>query len=578
MIKTHHYSFLFIFLFIVPGLLSQDDIENALLSANRQMKKGNFDSCMIIIDRVAKIEKRNGYPIASNTAKVDAFIRFEEYKKAYSLSKEIETNFCELNTDLNCQECSGLYLIMASWMANSQRLKESMDYLNKICPDDVMIWNPFYEKAKVLLEQKDTSNAVDIMHEGLLKQRVQGDTARIIAALNAYGIIQSKAQLLRGAIKTYQEVITLINESGKAKQLEPVVLGNIGSAFYSLGDFDLAYSNLVKDAEFSIQYDQVGSHINASILLAQIDFERGNYDQAIQRLTTLYEIFLEQMNPSQKMELLTILTRSLKADNRIEAYLIYYDALIELTLERINIQSRTNEDLSAIISTFSYEKVVNEMESEKQLLDSELRLEREKRKREKFQNWTVLVGIVSALVIVILLFFRYRSNQRKETKLKDLRIKDAEREQEVLKLRLEHELKHLNMLTVELDLKQEFSKNLLGVLSSHKGLSSPELKSLELFVQNELDFKTTRSEIQKSMGDVGASFTNKLEQAYPYLTKSDLKLAAMVVLNMSNKEIGLSKNITEASVKKAKTRLKRKMNLTQEHNFRDYLKRLINKS
>jgi DNA-binding CsgD family transcriptional regulator len=54
-----------------------------------------------------------------------------------------------------------------------------------------------------------------------------------------------------------------------------------------------------------------------------------------------------------------------------------------------------------------------------------------------------------------------------------------------------------------------------------------------------------------------------------------LKLAGMVVMKMSNKEIAVSKNTTLESSKKAKNRLKKKLNVSSEDNLASYLNEFL---
>ena len=73
------------------------------------------------------------------------------------------------------------------------------------------------------------------------------------------------------------------------------------------------------------------------------------------------------------------------------------------------------------------------------------------------------------------------------------------------------------------------------------------------------------------MGDLSSNFYNDLKIKHGNLTELELKLAAMVVMKMSNKEIALSKNTTIESSKKAKNRLKKKLGILPELELSVYL-------
>ena len=73
------------------------------------------------------------------------------------------------------------------------------------------------------------------------------------------------------------------------------------------------------------------------------------------------------------------------------------------------------------------------------------------------------------------------------------------------------------------------------------------------------------------MGDLNSNFSTDLKLKHDDLTELELKLAGMVVMQMSNKEIALSKNTTLESSKKAKNRLKKKLGVPPDGDLLAYL-------
>ncbi|WP_141719631.1 helix-turn-helix transcriptional regulator [Roseivirga misakiensis] len=71
------------------------------------------------------------------------------------------------------------------------------------------------------------------------------------------------------------------------------------------------------------------------------------------------------------------------------------------------------------------------------------------------------------------------------------------------------------------------------------------------------------SELQGST----SSWQNQIKQRYPNLTAYDLRLCTYLKANLSTKEIATLLNITPDSVKKAKHRLRKKMNIQPWQSF-----------
>jgi DNA-binding CsgD family transcriptional regulator len=119
--------------------------------------------------------------------------------------------------------------------------------------------------------------------------------------------------------------------------------------------------------------------------------------------------------------------------------------------------------------------------------------------------------------------------------------------------------------------KQDFSKSLILQLKQIENISKPALKNIEFFIENELDLKSTRAQLQNQMGNLSSNFYTDLKIKHGNLTELELKLAGMVVMQMSNKEIALSKNTTLESSKKAKNRLKKKLGIPPGGELSAYL-------
>ena len=140
---------------------------------------------------------------------------------------------------------------------------------------------------------------------------------------------------------------------------------------------------------------------------------------------------------------------------------------------------------------------------------------------------------------------------------------------------MKEENRNVQALSLELLAKQEFSKTIMNKFKEIESVSKADLRSMEMFIQNELDLKNTRAELQSQMGDLSTDFYTELKVKHQNLTESDHKLAAMIVMKMSNKEIAISRNITPESVKIAKNRLKKKLDLPKNQDLGSYLEAFL---
>jgi len=74
-----------------------------------------------------------------------------------------------------------------------------------------------------------------------------------------------------------------------------------------------------------------------------------------------------------------------------------------------------------------------------------------------------------------------------------------------------------------------------------------------------------------SFKSVHSSFFKELQSMAENLTSNDIRLASLLKMNMSSKEIATMLNISNEGVKKARYRLRKKIQLPGEHNLQDFL-------
>ncbi len=77
---------------------------------------------------------------------------------------------------------------------------------------------------------------------------------------------------------------------------------------------------------------------------------------------------------------------------------------------------------------------------------------------------------------------------------------------------------------------------------------------------------------EKEFTEVHPSFYKNLQQQYPTLTRNEKRLCAFLKMNMSSKEIASILHLSSDSVNKARTRLRKKINLTgREENLQEVI-------
>lgn len=176
-----------------------------------------------------------------------------------------------------------------------------------------------------------------------------------------------------------------------------------------------------------------------------------------------------------------------------------------------------------------------------------------------------------------------KAQELKFTKQEMENLKKIEQqEKELTKMRqarLEEDLKgkskELASTAMTLIAHQEILESLSKEIQERKfagGAGKKDLERLQRMIDNHLvSDKETWDMFQANFDRIHEHFFRHLKETYPSLTPADLRLCAMLRINLSTKEIANMLNLTVRGVESARYRLRRKLNLPSEDGLTDFL-------
>ena len=198
--------------------------------------------------------------------------------------------------------------------------------------------------------------------------------------------------------------------------------------------------------------------------------------------------------------------------------------------------------------------------------------------RPWYLSWIAIACYV--LLFLVILFLIHRANlshHRKlnEEKEKELKMKNLEAEQKIIKLQneqLEKDMtsknKELAASTMSLIKKNEFLTNIKDQL---KESESSKVKSVIKTIDKDINEEYNWNLFKDAFNNADKEFFKKIKSKHPDLTSNDLKLCAYLRLNLSSKEIAPLLNISVKSVEIKRYRLRKKMLLPREVNLAEYI-------
>jgi DNA-binding CsgD family transcriptional regulator len=191
---------------------------------------------------------------------------------------------------------------------------------------------------------------------------------------------------------------------------------------------------------------------------------------------------------------------------------------------------------------------------------NKIKLLEERKQKAENEKWFLLISLIGALSLAIAIVYGLRQkmkrNKIQREKLdSDLAFKEKELTTHALHLAHKNE--------VLLDLKSQLKE--LKSSSPNSRNYQKVINTINLDINNDNNWEQFRTYFE----DVHKDFNSKVMQSYPEVSNNDLRLMSLLKMNLSSKEIANILNISIEGVKKARYRLRKKLNLNTEESLQE---------
>ncbi|MCB0807506.1 MAG: tetratricopeptide repeat protein [Bacteroidales bacterium] len=412
--------------------------------------------------------------------------------------------------------------------------------------------------------------ALNYFSESLTNRKQLNDLNGIASCLQNIGVVYEHEKKFDTALILYQEALK-IRDSLDQYSYQAELLLNIGVVYMETGEFGKSEKQLNEAAEIFREVDRKRLLVVSYLKLAGLKLKTGGYDSAFSYLSKSIAISKKHNYKIYERDAYNLLSQFYTAKGEYEKALESRNLQMTLTDSVFSAEMATQvAELKARYETERMEKEIDILSKENEI--KQLKIER--------KSTLVYILIIVAVVFVLLLVVAVLLLNRRR-----LRQKQINSELEKSKL-LEHKLKEEN----EHQSKQ-LTTHALNMLQKNKLLQEldSDLRSFSPRADDGLKKKIgdIRRQINRNMNsekdwelfrlyfeDVNDTFFNTLQNQSTELTSGDLKLAALIRLNLNIKEAAALLNISPDSLRKARYRLRKKLGLNERENLADYLGRI----
>ncbi|WP_417590320.1 tetratricopeptide repeat protein [Owenweeksia hongkongensis] len=208
----------------------------------------------------------------------------------------------------------------------------------------------------------------------------------------------------------------------------------------------------------------------------------------------------------------------------------------------------------------------------------------------------MMAGGLSLLLIGGIVVSRQRLKIRKNQQLMDQEkalhkaaLENSELQAEQLKMELEHKQLQEKHLELELELGQKaLASRMLQLIEKNKLLEALREDIYEIesevpaatqkkvkYIANQINYSFNHDksweDFRKSFEQVHSGFFDKLKKGSAELTSNDLRICALMRINLGSKDIASLLGISTDSLRVARYRLRKKLNIDQGDNLRKFI-------
>jgi tetratricopeptide (TPR) repeat protein/DNA-binding CsgD family transcriptional regulator len=434
-------------------------------------------------------------------------------------------------------------------------------------------------------EWGDYSKGLENHLKALEIDRRHEDIVQVAIDLNNIGKIYEQWGKYEDAINYYKESLEIAEKTGN-RQMVAIRLNNLGISFKELDRFPEA-----------LDYFQQALAIERAL---------GNEAKVGRRLANIGSVYLEMEDYAKcnayLNQALPLLTKSALIDDLARLYNIYgryysavrqYPAALEsfresqelavinhlkpLELGNLKGMSEVYERMGRFDSALSCHKQFMEIKdsvftqesdtklaefqtlfkSEKMQLENEMLKKDAKMKREIYLFSGIGAVLLLFVLISIILILRLRARNARQAR------QMAEQQAEQLRLDLELKNKELTYNAMSIIKKNETVSDMIGSLEKaiKEGQPVELLSSVFEKIRNG-DRDSGWKEFELRFTQVHKEFYDKMNLQFPGLTPNERKLCAFLRLNMTTKDIASITHQSVHSINVARTRLRKKLNLS----------------
>jgi tetratricopeptide (TPR) repeat protein len=411
--------------------------------------------------------------------------------------------------------------------------------------------------GRIEMLRGNSNEAKDYFLKSLEKFEEIDNTEWLSITYNEIGNLEIGNENYDLALENYQKALTYSKELNRP-DMEIMNLANIAMTYSDKGDYKKALKSMQESVLISNTIQSMNNMVVGHNMLGEIYRNDKQYNNSIES----YDKAIALADSISALKLLeeAYQGRSLSYEKK--------NNFKQALLDQRNYQT-IHDSIFNIDSTKEIEELKVKYETEKkenELLKKEndiVILEAQKKKDDSFRL-ILIIALISAILVGLMTVYSLRQ-----------KIKRNRAEKEKLDNELSFKKKELTSHALHLAKKNEVLQEIKAKAKELKSSnSSSGYQQLIQTINFDLKDDNNWENFKKYFEEVHKDFNNNVKKKYPEVTANELRLMALLKMNLSSKEIANILNISSEGIKKARYRLRKKLDLSSDDSLQDLVIRL----
>lgn len=429
------------------------------------------------------------------------------------------------------------------------------------------------------------------------------DTAEWANALNGMAIVQKKQNNLEKSEELFLKAIDLQESIGDIFG-KTASEGNLAMVYKSMGQYERAYSIYPPLVDLYTKEGFDLGVMSCCINMAICSNFLGEHRRAIQEGRKGEKIAINNSQAESACDISNEIAKAYIQLNILDSAMIWAEKAALLAEENFSLEKEMANALTLseihaaqgnhLLALDEYKRYsavkdsIFESEKSRQVLDLQAKYETAQRERQiaileadaqlkEQTQFTLLLGLIFVFIGAIAIINRETKRRKKAQELHESEIKRARLEQEKLQNELEFKNRELVSKALHIAQKNEMLHEIQEKLQQHQNERENEHTEVDQVIRT-LNFDQKMSDhwdqFTQTFTETNPNFFHALNEQYQGLTKNELRLCALLKMNLGNKDIANMLNISDDGVKKARYRLRKKLDLQTNESLDEFILRI----